>query len=204
MAMALLLPLLMAYSLIGEELHEVIGTVMMVLFVAHHVLNRRWFTALNKGRYDGARIFHTVIDVLLLAVMILQPLSGILMSKYLYTFIRVEGIAALVRSVHMVCAYWGFVLMSIHAGTHLRVPMKMLKRKSSGMRTAVLVLMIPVSVYGAYAFVKRGFAEYMFMKTMFAFFDFSQSAMAFISDYLAVMVLFMTVGLAIEHELREK
>ena len=197
-AMALLLPLLMAYSLIGEELHEVIGTAMMVLFIVHHVLNRKWFGSLNRGRYDASRIFHTVLDLLLLAVMILQPLSGILMSRYLYTFIKVEGVAALVRSVHMVCAYWGFVLMSIHAGTHLVAPLRMLERKSSGMRNVILILMLIVSVYGIYAFVKRGFAGYMFMRTMFAFFDYSESVMAFIGDYLAAMVLFMSLGLVIE------
>ncbi|MBQ1342485.1 MAG: hypothetical protein IIY33_08390 [Erysipelotrichaceae bacterium] len=35
-AMALALPVLMAYSLVGEELHEVIGLVMLVLFIIHH------------------------------------------------------------------------------------------------------------------------------------------------------------------------
>ena len=198
LAMALLLLLLMAYSLIGEELHEVIGTVMMALFIVHHVLNRRWFSSLNRGRYDASRIFHTLIDLLLLAAMILQPLSGILMSRYLYTFIKVEGVAELVRTVHMVSTYWGFVLMSIHAGTHLVAPLRMLERKSSGMRNVVLILMLIVSVYGVYAFVKRGFIGYMFMRTMFAIFDYSESVMAFIGDYLAVMVLFMSLGLVIE------
>ena len=32
---------LTAYSLIGELTHEILGTVMIVLFTVHHVLNRR-------------------------------------------------------------------------------------------------------------------------------------------------------------------
>ena len=36
---------LMAYSLIGELMHEILGTAMIVLFTAHHVLNRRFSRA---------------------------------------------------------------------------------------------------------------------------------------------------------------
>ena len=33
---------LMAYSLIGELTHEILGVAMFVLFTVHHILNRRW------------------------------------------------------------------------------------------------------------------------------------------------------------------
>ena len=33
MAMIVLLPMLMAYSLIGEKLHEIIGTILFALFI---------------------------------------------------------------------------------------------------------------------------------------------------------------------------
>ena len=47
--MTVLLLLLMAYSLIGETVHEVIGTAIFVLFIGHHILNRGWYKALPKG-----------------------------------------------------------------------------------------------------------------------------------------------------------
>mgnify|MGYP003247146005 CR=1 FL=1 len=34
--------LLMPYSLIGETAHEWIGMAMLVLFIVHHILNRKW------------------------------------------------------------------------------------------------------------------------------------------------------------------
>ena len=40
-AMMLLLPFLMAYSLVGEAVHEGMGIVMALLFILHHVLNIR-------------------------------------------------------------------------------------------------------------------------------------------------------------------
>ena len=45
-AMSFMLPMLMAYSLIGEMLHEIIGTLMLVLFVLHHAMNRKWYLAI--------------------------------------------------------------------------------------------------------------------------------------------------------------
>ncbi len=203
-AMALALPVLMAYSLVGEELHEVIGSVMLILFIIHHILNRRWFLTLNKGKYNRQRIFHTVTDAVLLVLMILQPLSGILMSKYLYTFINVDGVAATVRIIHLVCAYWCFAIMSIHAGTHLMVPLKLLEKKSPKAKPLLLISLAAVSLYGVYAFVRRGFIDYMFMKTVFAFFDYSESVLLFLADYLAVMILFMTTGLILENLLLKR
>ena len=117
--MVVLLPLLMAYSLIGEQFHEIIGTVMAVLFVIHLILHRKRIAAIPKGRYNARRTFQTVLDLLLPVFMVLQPVSGILMSKHLYTFIRIPGVSSLMRQIHMALAYWEFVLMSIHAGTHL-------------------------------------------------------------------------------------
>ena len=40
-AMTVLLPMMMAYSLIGEAFHEITGTALLVLFIVHHILNRR-------------------------------------------------------------------------------------------------------------------------------------------------------------------
>ena len=118
--MVVLLPLLMAYSLIGEQFHEIVGTAMLILFILHLVQNRKWLGAIPKGRYNPRRILQTILDLLLLAFMVLQPVSGILMSKHLYTFIQIPGFSSVMRGIHMPLAYWGFVLMSVHAGTHLQ------------------------------------------------------------------------------------
>lgn len=193
-AMSFMLPMLMAYSLIGEMLHEIIGTLMLVLFVLHHVMNRKWYLALFKGKYDGLRIFRTCLDTALLAIMLIQPISGILMSKYLYSFIDVPGIAATVREVHLVIAYWGFVLMSVHAGMHLTLLVSKFKTKSRGISMAFYAVWILISIYGAYAFIKRAMPEYMFRRKIFAFIDISESKLVFFAEHAAVMLLFMLLG----------
>lgn len=192
-AMTVLLPMLMAYSLIGEKFHEFIGTLMFVLFILHHVLNRKWYGSLFKGKYHARRIFQTMLDVLLIVFMLVQPISGILMSKHLYTFIQIPGISADVREIHLCLAYWGFVLLCIHAGTHLIAPIKKLRKNKAGFCMAI-VAVAAVSLYGIYAFIKRQFPDYMLRKTAFVFFDYSEPRMGFFLDYLAIMVLFMLFG----------
>ena len=195
--MVILLPFLMAYSLIGEQFHEIIGSMMLVLFIIHLIQNRNWIAAIPKGRYNARRTFQTVLDLLLLVFMVLQPVSGILMSKHLYTVIQVQGISSLMRQIHMALAYWGFVLMSIHAGTHLQSLFGKLRSGKTPVKTGSVILACAIFLYGIYAFIKRELFSYMFLKITFAFFDFSESRVLFILDYLAIMILFAVIGLLI-------
>ena len=192
-AMTVLLPMLMAYSMIGEKFHEFIGTLMFVLFILHHVLNRKWYGSLFKGKYHARRIFQTMLDVLLIVFMLVQPISGILMSKHLYTFIQIPGISAAVREIHLCLAYWGFMLLCIHAGTHLTALVKIL-RKNKVFFYPAAVVGAAVSIYGIYAFIKRQFPDYIFRRTAFVFFDYSEPKTMFFLDYLAIMILFMLLG----------
>ena len=193
--MVLILPFLMAYSLIGENTHEVIGVCMFVVFIVHQFINRKWWTVLFKGKYNTVRILNTIVNLLLALYMVAQPVGGILMSKYVLKEVRITGAAAMIRTVHMAMAYWGFVLLSFHLGMHVRVVASQLKlKKNKAFRVIVTSVFLLISVYGIYAFVKRGIGDYLFMKTMFAFFDLSESRIIFILDYLAVMILVADLG----------
>ena len=119
--MVLLMPFLMAYSLIGENIHEVLGICMFALFIAHHVINRKWWTGIFKGKYNAVRILNTAVNLFLAVFMILQPISGILMSKYVLKEVTISGASSVLRTIHMTLAYWGFILMSFHLGLHIRM-----------------------------------------------------------------------------------
>ena len=190
--MAALMPVLMAYSLVGEALHEIVGSAIFILFIVHQVLNRKWYGAAFKGKYTPRRIFQTVLNASLLVFMILQPVSGILLSKHLYTFIPVLPVTATLRTIHMTVPYWGYVLLSVHAGTHL-LPL-FSKVKNAPLMRLFICAGVLISGYGVYAFIRRGFPGYMSGSTMFAFFDTSEPLILFILDYLSVMVLFALLG----------
>ena len=196
--MTALLPVLMAYSLVGESLHEIFGTAMLALFIAHHILNRRATAAAFRGRQSPARVFRTAVDLLLFAVMLLLPLSGIMLSKHLYTWLPTDGLAATARTVHLLASYWGFALMSLHLGLHLG---RFLPRRRS-ILIAVSAVLTLIAAYGVYAFIRRGIGTYMFLESQFVFFDFSEPRIFFFLDYLAVMILFAWVGYGVNRGLR--
>lgn len=195
--MVLLLPLLMAYSLIGEAFHEVAGTLMLALFILHHWMNRAWWKSLLRGKYSPQRVFRTALNLLLLIFMIAQPLCGILISKHLYTFLPTDGVSSVARAIHLPLANWGFALMSLHAGTHLGA---MLPKEK---KAIILGFLAAISLYGIYAFFKRQIPAYMFLRLPFAFFDYSEVRFFFFTDYLSVMVLFATLGFVLIHGFRK-
>lgn len=196
-AMTVLLPCLMAYSLIGETFHEIAGTAMLALFIIHHILNRGWHKGLFRGRTSPFRAFQTAVDLLLCAVMVCLPLSGILMSKHLFTFLPTTHLAAGARTVHLLAAYWGFLLMSLHLGLHLD---RMVKKRPPWLKGIAAA----VAVYGLIAFFRRGFPEYLFLRSRFAFFDPAQSRLWFFADYLSIMVLFALAGYGTGRALKTK
>ena len=64
-AMTVVLLFLMAYQVTGEVAHEWIGVSMTILVIVHQILNRKWYGALFKGKYNPYRILTTVLSILL-------------------------------------------------------------------------------------------------------------------------------------------
>ena len=84
-AMSVSILLLMAYGLVGEAAHEWIGMGMFALFVAHHILNRRWIKAVPQGRYT------TALAGLIFLCMIGSMVSGIVLSRHVFAFLPKHG-----------------------------------------------------------------------------------------------------------------
>ena len=127
-AMTMLLPALMGYSLVGEAVHEWLGIVMFLLFTIHHAFNRYWYKNLVRGPYPPIRILSTGINLLLVIIMVALPVSGILMAKHTFHFIRFSSGTAYARLIHLLASYWGFVLMSLHLGLHWNMVLGMARR----------------------------------------------------------------------------
>ena len=187
------LPVLMAYSLAGEMLHEIVGTVMLALFIAHHILNRKATAAMFKGKQTPVRILGTVVNLLLFAVMVCLPISGIVLSKHLYTWLPTDGLSAIARTVHLLLSYWGFVLMSFHLGLHADLWLNRLKKREAAFIILSIMLSL-IAAFGAYAFVVNRLYEYMFLITQFVFFDFDNPLILTLAEYISMIVLFAWIG----------
>lgn len=199
--MTFVLLFLMGYQLWGETAHEWAGTVMLVLFIAHHLLNFGWYRNLFRGKYTPIRVLVSAVDLVLFAVTICLMASGILMSRHVFVFLPIDGGMGTARLVHMVACYWGFVLMALHLGLHWGAMMARVKKISgatkpvSGIRCLVLrFLGAGIAGYGLYAFVTRDLATYMLLRTQFVFLDYSESPVSFYTDYLAIMGVFIWIA----------
>lgn len=196
-AMTLTLMILMGYIYTGDLAHEIFGTMMIVLWVVHSLLNRRWFPASVKGRYPAKRIFNTVINVLLILSVIGLIISSIMLSYYLFGFLGIEGGTGFARVLHMVSSYWCFVLSSLHLGLHWGRMMKMMGKRREFTRAARLTGLFVsalLSCYGLFAFISHQLPTYMFARTIFVFFDFEKSPVVFFFEYLCMMILFASLS----------
>ena len=198
--MTILLLLLMAFMLTGQEAHEWLGAAELVLFIAHHILNARWVKNIGRGRYSPFRVLQTVLAVLVLVTMLGSMVSGIMMSRYAFSFLDIHGGMSMARIMHMLCSYWGFLFLSAHLGLHWSMMMGLVRKTAkislpSKSRAWILrLLTLGVAGYGAFSFFKNQLADYLFLKSEFVFFDYAQPPVQFFTEYLAMMGLFAAAG----------
>lgn len=197
--MTISMPVLMAYELAGAALHEYLGIAVFILFVVHHALNFGWIRGIVKGRYSVVRLLNLAVNLLLLVIMFLLPISGIMMSKYIFTFLDFDTGIAMARAIHLLASYWGFLLMSLHIGFHWNAMQGAMVRKSTKKEVGIYkslphIAAAAISIYGIYAFLHRGIADYLFLKNQFVFFDFSEPIAFFLFDYAVIMATVACAG----------
>lgn len=198
--MLLLLPLLMAFEPLGRRAHEWLGAGMLVLFLAHHILNLKWYGGLKKGRWTAMRILQTAVNSLLLLAMLAALVSGIAMSRYVFGFLPISGGLALFRRVHMTCTYWSFLLMGLHLGLHWNIFLSLGRKLRNGRslprtaRNLLRLLTAAVSLYGLRCFVVENVASYLFLRAEFAFFAPDKPLPLVILDLTAILTLWAAVG----------
>lgn len=189
----------MAYMLISEAAHEWTGMAMFLLFLLHQFLNCGWYKNLVKGKYRLVRILQTSVNFLLLFFMLSLMVSGIILSREIFAFLPIRKGMGFARILHMLAAYWGFILMSVHLGLHWGMILGMVRRARgaafSHIRTWILRgLALLLSGFGVYAFLKHNIADYLFLRSQFVFFDMEQPLVLFFAEYLAIMCLWACIA----------
>lgn len=192
--MTLALPCLMAYELIGQETHEILGLCTVGLFILHHAMNGQWHRNLFRGKYTAYRTVLTVLDVLMIIVFIDQAVTGIMMAKHVFPDLPHVGRRSFARVLHLLGAYWGFTVCCLHAGMHMTGMIRKWISKTGMARVLPAALALCVSGYGVYAFIKRGLPKYMTLREQFVFFDFDEPLIWFFLDYIAILLALMLLG----------
>lgn len=158
MAMTVLLLLLMARQITGDSAHEWLGAGMFVLWIAHHILNGGWYSHLFKGKYMPVRILQMVVNFAVFLSMLGLMVSGIILSRKVFAFLPISGGVAFARSLHIVSAFWGFVLMAFHLGLHWNMVLGMVRNAvgavpSGPLRILPRMAAVLIAGYGGYGSV---------------------------------------------------
>lgn len=185
--------LLMAYQVTGEVLHEWIGISMTILVIIHQILNRRWYSAVFKGKYNHYRILTTMVNTLLILFFILTALSGMSMSSHAVPFLY--GIINVYYSklLHISMSQWAFVFMGMHLGLHIPVMTANLKLTDS-QKTALSCFFCLIAGIGLFLFIRDGRLDYMIFKAVFANFDYSKSGLLVVLENVVILLFWVFIG----------
>ncbi len=199
-----MLPIIMAYELVGKSTHEWLGLAMFIIFILHNILNYRWYKNILKGRYSCTRIILLIVNMLLFVCMIGLMISGIILSNHVFVFLPIHNGISLARIVHLLASYWGFVLMSIHLGLNLGIMINivnsMFHLKDSKIRVWILrIVSTMVVIYGIHTFVHQNIIDYMFLVNQFVFFDRERPIILFFIDYLSIMGMIVCIVYSISN-----
>ena len=187
---------LMAYQVMGEAVHEWSGIIMTILVITHQILNRKWYAALFKGKYNLYRVITTCVNLLLLVAIALTAFCGMSMSGHAVPFLYGMAPVAFVRRFHLSMSHWAFVLMGLHLGLH--VPAMTARFKiDAKIKTIIGIISMVISGVGLYLFLKNGMPNYLFFKVPFAFLDYEKAPiLVFVENYMMLFFWVLTGTLA--------
>ena len=207
--MSVLLLVLMAYQVTGEAAHEWIGMCMTVLVIIHQILNRKWYSALFKGKYNIYRTLSTVINILLILSFALTAFSGMSMSGHAVPFLYGMAPISFARRTHLSMSHWSFVLMGLHLGMHIPAMMSGMMRqgkvqgKEQGKEQGNnqdKTSFIPACFFtvlagiGLWLFLRNGIPDYLFFRVPFAFLDYDKAGWLVLLENLVMLSFWAFIG----------
>ena len=107
------------YLFPADIVHEILGVALFLLWAVHITLNRRWYGAIFKGKYNPYRLMQTVINCCILICTIFLMISGIILSNHIFTFLNIQGGLGFARLAHLLASHWFYLFMSLHIGLHV-------------------------------------------------------------------------------------
>ena len=206
------------YLFPADIVHEILGVGLFVLWALHIILNRRWYGAIFRGKYNPYRVMQTIINCCILICTIFLMISGIILSNHVFTFLNIQGGLGFARIAHLLASHWYYLFMSLHIGLHVGVISNKLCHsraptressdteiiRSSPIMTLVgKILLALVCLYGIYAFIARGVWKYLILQQQFFFFDLERGYVLFALDYISIIILFATISHLIASRLKK-
>lgn len=183
--------LCMAYMWTGAFNHEVIGTLVIVAVVGHLFINRRWYGKAFTSKGVPMNGWRKTINCLLLFVTLGMTVSSLLLSEYLFAFLGLGG-AKVGLTPHLICGYWGFIMMALHIGMHGTMLLAQWKKTAAGQWMAAnpwvgKALAAVTVIYGIYGMWVQQYGAHLFMRIGTSDLAYGHSFWLFNAEQLAIV-----------------
>ncbi len=162
-----LLLLMYQKQVISMSFHEIGGLALLGLFLVHLLINRRWIASVTRRLFSKKIPARTrigyLIDVLLVAAFALVGVSGILISKQLFSF---HGGYAW-KTIHYTAAAAALILMGVHLALHWRFVLHTMKKivpiPAKIAKPLGMVLAACIFLFGVYSMTSTSFLSWLAM-----------------------------------------
>lgn len=115
----------------GMTFHEVAGTAIGAAFIIHMGLNWRWIKQVTLKIFSNKISIKTrigyIVDMLLLIAMVITIISGIAISKVVFTGINL-GNSMFFKTAHTSVPYIALILLGVHLALHWTWVMNVFKK----------------------------------------------------------------------------
>lgn len=186
-AMTAALILLMSLQIVEDMAHEYLGMIFGALVIIHTYLNRNWYLALFRGKYNLLRSFRTFVNLAMMISLLLTMFSGIIISESLPA-LNIDSLTSFARVSHLSSSYLSFLLMGIHTGLHWG----MIAGKIKSLWPSVLAIIL--SGYGLYIFIYQDIPSYITLRNQFAFVDYGKNFLLVILENISMFAFFVLMG----------
>jgi hypothetical protein len=187
-----------AYWWLGNLVHEVAGTVMFLLLIAHNVFNRRWWGGVPRTRREPRSLVNVGVTFALLGAMLALLVTSVMISNALSPFLPPWG-GFTVRQIHTLAAYWVLIIVAIHLGLRWPLLMGVARnlvgiRSPSAPRTLVLrVVALAIALHGVWSCTVLGLGGKLSMQMTLDWWNFEESVASFFAHCAAIAGLVMVV-----------
>lgn len=199
LAAAVLMLLALPYYWQDNVFHEVAGTGMLVLLVAHNVFNRRWYTRLLRSPIDARGVVDITVVLWLATVMLTLLVTSVMVSNTLFSALALDS-SFRAKQLHALAAYWGLIILGAHVGMRWTLLMGIARgvvgvKHASSARTWVLrIAALAIVIQGIRSSFALNVGSKLFLQPLPDWWDFGESSTGFFLHCFAVTGLYAAVS----------
>ena len=189
----------LSYWWLGDTAHQAAGMAMFLLVAGHNVFNRRWYGRAAKARHDARSLFNVGVTVVLLTTMAALLATSAMLATFLPEWIP-SSAAGGARQVHVLAAYWAFVVVAVHLGLRWAMIMGVARRvlriaRPSRLRTGALRLATAaIAACGLWSFSALQLGSRLTNQVSLDWWNFDESVLGFFGHCAAVTGLLVALG----------